>query len=100
MVRRLGGVSVAARYARESTMFQTYKKPSAFKTWLAYRDFLLTTIPDELVSIFQSRFDKQQTTEPVRRQQVRQILTNDWENSRPVKRREEKDPLAKWRSIL
>lgn len=100
LVKRLGGVSVAARYARESTIYQTYKKPPAFKTWKAYRDFLLTTIPEELASIFRSRFDKQQVSEAVHRQQVRQIVTNDWENSRPVKKRDDVDPLEKWRALL
>lgn len=100
LVDRLGGVAVAARYARESSVFQTHKRPSAFKTWAAYRDFLLTTIPGELADIFRKRFGRQQTTEAVHRQQVRQIVTNDWENNRPVKRREDKDPLAKWKEIL
>lgn len=100
LIRRLGGVSVAARYARESTIYQTYKRPKAFGKWLDYREFLLTTLPDELADIFRQRFAKQQKTEAVHRQQVRQIVTNDWENNRPVKRREDKDPLEKWRAIL
>lgn len=100
LCKRLGGVSVCARYARESTMYQTHKKPKAFGKWIEYRDFLLTTIPDELAEIFRNRFAKQQCAEAVCRQQVRQIVTNDWENSRPVKKREDKDPLEKWKAIL
>lgn len=100
LCKRLGGVSVAARYARESSVYQTHKKPKAFKTWSEYRDFLLTTIPIEIADTFRRRFAKQLTSESVHRQQVRQIVTNDWENSRPVKRREDNDPLEKWRAIL
>jgi predicted phosphoadenosine phosphosulfate sulfurtransferase len=100
LVRRIGGVAVAARYAKESTLYQTHKKPKAFKTWHAYRDFLLTTIPEEISRVFQSRFAKQLDTEAVHRQQVRQIVTNDYENSRPVKPKKDSDPLAKWREIL
>lgn len=97
---RLGGVAVAARYARESSVYQTHKLPKHFKTWATYRDFLLEAIPVELAEVFRGRFGRQMTTEPVHRQQVRQILTNDWENSRPVKPRDEQDPLRKWREIL
>ena len=100
LIRRLGGVAVAARYAKESTMYQTYQRPKAFKTWHAYREVLLGTIPQELAEIFRARFATQQTTEAVRRQQVRQVVTNDWENSRPVKKRDDIDPLAKWRERL
>lgn len=100
LVRRLGGVAVAARYARESTIYQTFKKPKAFKTWIAYRDHLLLSLPDELADKFNSRFAKHETAESIHRQQVRQIVTCDWENNRPVKKREDKDPLAKWREIL
>lgn len=100
LVERLGGVAVAARYAKESSVFQTHKRPKNFETWLAYRDFLLTTIPPELAIIFQKRFDKQKSSETNHRQQSRQILTNDYENNRPVKQREDADPLKKWREIL
>jgi len=100
LVERLGGVSVAARYAKESTVFQTHKKPKAFPTWMAYRDFLLTTIPEDIALIFRKRFAGHEPNEPTHRQQVRQILTNDWENNRPVKKTSVSDPLAKWREIL
>lgn len=100
LCKRLGGVSVAARYAKESSIYQSHKKPKAFKTWAEYRDFLLSTIPEDLADIFRSRFKKQMKSESNHRQQVRQIVTNDWENSRPVKQREDKDPLRKWKEIL
>lgn len=100
LVKRVGGTAVAARYANESTIYQTHKKPKAFKKWREYRDWLLTTIPDDVADIFRLRFDSQLTTETVHRQQVRQLLINDWENNRPVKARDDIDPLAKWRAIL
>lgn len=100
LTRRLGGVAVAARYARESSVYQTHKRPRAFATWRAYRDHLLEAIPQEIADRFRARFARQLETESVARQQVRQILTNDWENNRPVRPREDRDPLRKWREIL
>lgn len=100
LVRRLGGVAIAARYAKESSIYQTHKRPKAFLEWSQYRDFLLTTIPEEIANTFRKRFAKQMNTEAVARQQVRQIVTNDWENNRPVKPREDRDPLRKWKEVL
>lgn len=100
LVERLGGVSVAARYCKESTVYQTHKRPKAFPTWRAYRDFLLTTLAPDLAEVFESRFRKQDATEAVHRQQVRQVLTTDWENNRPVKAKADEDPLRRWREIL
>jgi predicted phosphoadenosine phosphosulfate sulfurtransferase len=102
LVRRLKGVSIAARYAKEKTMFRTTRLPKAFSSWHLYRAYLLETIPDDHKHIFLGRFDGQGATEHIYRQQVKQLLINDWENNVPVLTRDEEeiDPLAKWRAIL
>lgn len=101
LLRRLPGVQVAARYARESSVYQTRTRPEAFTSWLAYRDFLLGTLPNDRRQQFAERFAGQKQTETVYRQQCRQLLINDWENNLPVRQTEEREnPLKKWMDIL
>ena len=102
LVRRLKGVSIAARYAKEKVMFRATTRPAAFETWLSYRDYLLDTVPTDHKQIFLNRFTGQVENESAYRQQVKQLLINDWENNVPVIQKEEitENILAKWRAIL
>lgn len=84
LLRRLGGVHCAALYGREAHIFDAKELPARFATWLEYRDYLLETTPLDRVGRFIKRFAGQPEDEAVHRQQVKQILINDWENSVPV----------------
>jgi predicted phosphoadenosine phosphosulfate sulfurtransferase len=105
LIARLKGVHVASLYAQEETMFSNRKLPVRFQSWREYRDYLLTTTPltEQRRSRFENRFAGQKKDESVFRQQVRQLLTNDWENSLAAdqnKAEKRKAVLEKWRAIL
>jgi predicted phosphoadenosine phosphosulfate sulfurtransferase len=101
LVRRLKGVHVAALYAQEQMVFSTSKRPPRFTTWREYRDFLLDTLPTDGRVLFEQRFGRHEENERVYRQQVRQLLLNDWENNIPVTAKADTaNPLAKWAEIL
>lgn len=103
LLDRMPGIHVAARYAQEQGMYQAQVLPSAFTTWRAYRDFLLATHPTAHRDRFVTRFARQGDTESVCRQQVRQLLINDWEQNIPVtaaKPQQKEDRLAKWKNLL
>lgn len=101
LIVRLRGVPTAARYAKEDMVYDTRRLPPRFKTWRAYRDFLLDTFPTERKARFLERFARQTERESVYRQQVRQLLLNDWENNVPVAQHKEREnPLLKWMKIL
>lgn len=84
LVARLHGVHAAALYAREGSVFDAKELPAAFPSWRAFRDHLLDTTPIDQIARFRARFARQRATEETCRQQVKQILTNDWENNVPV----------------
>ncbi|NEU13501.1 phosphoadenosine phosphosulfate reductase family protein [Methylobacterium sp. BTF04] len=99
--RRLKGVHAAALYAGEQSVYQTLKRPKAYPTWTAYRDFLLQTLPID-VGKFRTRFARQPEAENVARSQCRALLLNDHEGNLPIDTTV-KDPrasLAKWMEIL
>lgn len=100
LLQRIGGITVAARYAKEMSIFRARTLPKTYASWKAFRDFLLVTLPTEIAQVFTERFASQLTSENTHRQQVRQLLLNDWENSIPVVQQEDTDPLEKWRAIL
>ena len=81
LVRRLGGVHAAALYGREAHVYNAQALPAAFATWRAYRDHLLDTTPLDRIGRFRKRFAGQPMDEETARRQVKQILTNDWENN-------------------
>jgi hypothetical protein len=59
------------------------------------------SIPEEVRTPFAERFSTQKQTTPTVKQQIKQVLTNDWENFVPVKQMEEReDPRKKWMEIL
>lgn len=103
LIARIGGVHVAALYAKESTVFTTGKLPGSFSTWREYRDYLLITTPLANRDRFIKRFDGQRHTEHVFKQQCRQLLLNDFENSlSPIQTKVDRrtEALEKWRAIL
>jgi predicted phosphoadenosine phosphosulfate sulfurtransferase len=82
---RVKGMEFASETGKAATMFRAAKLPKSFKTWRAYRDFLLETYPDPvLVEKFRSRFARHLENEYVARQQCRQLVLNDYENNLPV----------------
>ena len=101
LIARLKGARTLARYAEETTIYNTRELPAKFDSWLGYRDYLLETAPVGRKDKFLARFAKQQTDERVHRQQCRQLLINDWENNVPiVKPPSKEDWRRKWMEIL
>lgn len=103
LLKRIKGIALAQETARNNKLFKARKLPKNHASWQDYRDHLLKTHPDEKAKhIFEIRFSKQYSNEYVARQQVRQLLLNDYENNLPIENkldpREEK--LNYYRSIL
>jgi len=84
LVRRLGGVHAAALYSKEKGIYSPGVLPADHSTWKAYRDYLLDSTPLDRINRFRKRFAAQSEDEATCKNQVRQILTNDWENNVPV----------------
>ena len=104
LCKRIGGISTAARYASEKLVFDNKTLPKHYKSWLQFRDFLLSNIPEEAhKDKFIKRFEKQEQSERVYRAQVGQLLINDYENSRSFDtKKSEKTQIIKekWMQIL
>lgn len=103
LLGRVKGISVGNLYGKDSRMLQVSQLPKNFKTWQAYRNFLLETYPDpEKKTIFQRRFSRQLDNRHTARQQCRQLVLNDYENNLPVDNKP--DPreavIEKWRNLL
>jgi predicted phosphoadenosine phosphosulfate sulfurtransferase len=84
LLKRLSGIHCAALYARDSLVYSADKLPESFPTWRAYRDYLLATTPMARAQRFRKRFSGQDEDEKTCRDQVKQVLINDWENNVPV----------------
>lgn len=96
LLRRIDGVHAAALYAREAMVFDARDLPAAFATWRAYRDHLLDTTPAEQIDRYRSRFARQPADESTCRQQCKQVLTNDYEGSVPVRATKRDGLRALW----
>ncbi len=82
LCKRVKGIAFAQETGKSAKMFAARKLPKNYASWGAYRDFLLATYPhEERRGIFERRFARQRQNEYVARQQVRQLLLNDYENS-------------------
>jgi predicted phosphoadenosine phosphosulfate sulfurtransferase len=82
LIRRVKGIALAQEHGRKAKLFRATKLPQNLSSWRDYRDHLLSTHPDrERVGIFAKRFAKQLNNEYVARQQVRQLVLNDYENN-------------------
>lgn len=83
--KRIKGIAFAQEAGRNAKVFKAQKLPKNFKSWIAYRDFLLETYPDtEKKPIFEKRFARHLNNEYVARQQCRQLVLNDYENNLPI----------------
>lgn len=85
LCQRINGIQFAQETGRNTKVFQVRKLPKNFKSWRTYREFLLDTYPDkEIRKKFYDRFTRQLDNEWVARQQVRQLVLNDYENNLPI----------------
>lgn len=88
LCERLKGIEFAQETGKSAKMFRAAKLPKGHRSWAGYRDFLLETYPDpRLREVFSARFGRQLANEYVARQQVRQLVLNDYENNLPVENR-------------
>lgn len=85
LVKRVKGISLVQETGKNAKLFAVRKLPKNFKSWITYRDFILQTFPDsEKKPVFETRFARQLRNEYVARQQVRQLILNDYENNLPI----------------
>jgi len=85
LLKRIKGIALAQETGKAAKLFRVSKLPKNFRSWIAYRDFLLKTHPDpERRPIFEKRFARHLQNEYVARQQCRQLILNDYENNLPV----------------
>ena len=79
LVERTAGLaSVAARYGREDSMFRSATAlPTAFTSWMAWRNFLLAEMPEAERALFANRFARAPADEAACRLQVRQLMVRD-----------------------
>ncbi len=90
LTERIKGIQFAQETGRNAKVFKAQKLPKNFKLWSEYRDFLLQTYPyTDKKEIFIKRFAKHLENEFVARQQVRQLVLNDYENNIPVNSKED-----------
>lgn len=95
LVKRIAGISLAQETGKSAKLFRARKLPKNYKSWRQYRDFLVATYPDDSKKwIFEKRFAKHLDNEFVARQQVRQLILNDYENNLPVDNKP--DPRDEW----
>lgn len=97
LIRRLKGIRTAALYASEPMIYGNRRLPERFATWLEYRDYLLSTLPNDRRETFRKRFARQEQSESMYKQQAGQLLINDWENNRPVAGRKAGEEHVDWR---
>lgn len=95
LMKRAKGIALAQETGKKAKLFRARKLPKNFKSWRVYRDFLVETHPDpEKCAIMVRRFAHHLDNEYVARQQVRQLILNDYENNLPVDN--QPDPRQKW----
>src|SRR5690606_30935188 len=91
LLRRIKGIALVQEAGKDPRLFACRKLPHRFKSWRAYRDHLLETHADgEHVAIFRRRFARQRDNEYVARQQVRQLILDDYENNLAI--HDDEDP--------
>jgi predicted phosphoadenosine phosphosulfate sulfurtransferase len=101
LCQRIKGVATAMRYVKEKQMYSNEKLPTHYKTWKEFRDFLLDNHhnPSQKAR-FIKRFENHPNNEDVYKQQVGQLLINDFENITDVRTdHEEKRQIVKQKYI-
>jgi len=103
LLKRAKGIALAQETGKKAKLFRARKLPKNFSSWRVYRDFLIATHPDpEKCAIMARRFARHLDNEYVARQQVRQLILNDYENNLPVD--SQPDPrdelIAYYREVL
>jgi len=98
LLKRIKGIALAQETGRNAKLFAARKLPKNFTSWIAYRDFLLATHHDQdRKHIFVARFARHLNNEHVARQQVRQLVLNDYENNVHVDNRPDpRDELIRY----
>lgn len=82
LLKRIKGISLVQETGKAAKLFACRKLPKNFKSWRAYRDFLLETYQDQdKKRIFVLRFARHLDNEYVARQQVRQLILGDYEGN-------------------
>jgi len=95
LIKRAKGIVLAQETGKKAKLFKARKLPHGHASWRAYRDFLLATHPEpDKRDIMARRFARHLDNEYVARQQVRQLILNDYENNLPVDSRP--DPRDEW----
>jgi len=95
LLKRAKGIGLAQETAKDAKLFRARTRPKNFASWRDYRDFLIATHPDpEKCAIMARRFAQHLDNEYVARQQVRQLVLNDYENNVPVD--SSPDPREAW----
>lgn len=95
LLKRAKGIALAQETGKNTKLFKARKLPKNFTSWRAYRDFLLETHPNPAQrDILATRFARHLDNEYVARQQVRQLILNDYENNLPVDN--QPDPRQRW----
>lgn len=95
LIKRAKGIILAQETGKNNKLFRARKLPKNFRSWRAYRDFLLETHPEpDKRDIMARRFARHLDNEYVARQQVRQLVLNDYENNLPVENKP--DPRQEW----
>ena len=104
LLRRVPGIHCAARHANSPHIYDARELPTAFKTWQAYRDHLLATMPisEAKRQRFTKRFAKHAEDERVFQAQCKQLLIGDWENNVPIVKPKGQvvDKFARWRKLF
>lgn len=103
LLKRIKGIEIGHIYGKDPRVLRCRKLPINFKSWIEYRNFLLSTYPDiDKRSIFEQRFSKHLENNYVARQQCRQLILNDYENNLPVDNKPDprEETLKKWRKLL
>jgi predicted phosphoadenosine phosphosulfate sulfurtransferase len=95
LIKRAKGIALAQETGKNAKLFKARKLPKGFDSWRVYRDFLLETHPEpDKRDIMARRFARHLDNEYVARQQVRQLVLNDYENNLPVDN--QPDPRQRW----
>lgn len=95
LIKRAKGIALAQETGKKAKLFRAQKLPKNHHSWRKYRDFLLATHPEpDKRDIMARRFAHHLDNEYVARQQVRQLILNDYENNLPV--HNDIDPREKW----